>query len=86
MAQARAVNLNVCVIVFARCRASRHEGLVAGTLLSCKAGANAGKRANCGAKNRAVIVAGTALRFPSLALSRSGTEGISHPELAFQDP
>jgi hypothetical protein len=27
-----------------------------------------------------------ALRFPSLALSRSGTKGISHPEADFQDP
>jgi hypothetical protein len=26
------------------------------------------------------------LRFPSLALSRSGTKGISHPETKLQDP
>jgi hypothetical protein len=35
---------------------------------------------------RAIKGGRTTLRFPSLALSRSGTKGISHPETTFQDP
>jgi hypothetical protein len=49
---------------------------MARALLLVKAGANWGKGKQ----------GGTALRFPSLALSRSGTKGISHPEADFQDP